>query len=105
MSDCKTATHVQLSLRVTNSMNSKHDRSALLLRIFAGILAILSFLLVALRLYSLAGPGSANEGDDIMNMMRLLFPLSLGMILAYLAIKGRIPFSARDLNESNTPDK
>lgn len=86
-------------------MNTKQDRTALLLRIIAGILALLSFLLVGLRLYSLAGAGNTEEADDIMNMLRLLFPLSLGIILGYLAIKGRIPFSARDLNDSNNTDK
>jgi len=84
-------------------MNTKQDRTALLLRIIAGILALLSFLLVGLRLYSLAGPGNVDETDDFMNMMRLLFPLSLGMILGYLAIKGRMPFSSRDLNETKYP--
>ena len=86
-------------------MNTKLDRTALLLRIVAGILALLSFLLVGLRLYSLAGHGNTHEADNIMNMMRLLFPLSLGMIIGYLAIKGRIPFSARDLNDTKNTDK
>ena len=81
-------------------MPTHHDRTAFLLRIVAGVLAILSFMLVGLRLYSLAGPDAANETDDFMNMMRLLFPLSLGLIFGYLAIKGRIPFSARDIEES-----
>ncbi len=81
-------------------MQTDQDKTALLLRIVAGILALLAFLLVGLRLYSLMGPGNANETDEFMNMMRLLFPLSLGMIFGYLALKGRIPFSARDLNET-----
>ncbi len=84
-------------------MQSDQDKTALLLRIVAGILALLAFLLVGLRLYSLMGSGNTNETDDFMNMMRLLFPLSLGMIFGYLALKGRIPFSARDLVETKHP--
>jgi len=64
-----------------------------LLRVVAGVLAMLSFCLTGLRLYHLSVQGIPMGADSIMPAMRLLFPLSLGLFFGYLAWKGRLPFS------------
>ncbi len=73
-------------------MTSPQTGLALLLRVIAGILAVLAFALVGLRLYSLSHQ-QVSDAESLMHSLRILFPASLGAILAYLAIKGRIPFS------------
>lgn len=73
-------------------MTSSQTGLALLLRIVAGILALLAFALVGLRLYSLSHQ-DVFGGDSLLHSLKILFPASLGIILGYLAVKGRIPFS------------
>ena len=65
----------------------------LLLRIMAGFLALLSFAVVAIRLYAYSGAGGEGAQGDLMVSLRLLFPLTLGLFLAYWAIKGKMPFT------------
>lgn len=73
--------------------NTHPSRTALWLRIIAGVLALLAFGLTGLRLYYLSMQGIPMGGDSIMPALRLLFPLSLGLFFGYLAWKGRLPFS------------
>jgi hypothetical protein len=65
----------------------------LLLRILAGVLALLSFAVVAIRLYAYSGAGVGGGPGDLMVSLRLLFPLTLGLFLGYWAIKGKMPFT------------
>ena len=65
----------------------------LLLRIVAGILALLSFAVVAIRLYAYSGAGGEGAPGDLMMSLRLLFPLTMGLFLGYWAIKGKMPFT------------
>jgi hypothetical protein len=74
-------------------MNTRPSRTALWLRVVAGVLAMLAFCLTGLRLYHLSVQGIPMGADSIMPAMRLLFPLSLGLFFGYLAWKGRLPFS------------
>jgi hypothetical protein len=65
----------------------------LLLRIMAGVLALLSLAVVAIRLYAYSGAGGEGGLGDLMLSLRLLFPLTLGLFLGYWAIKGKMPFT------------
>lgn len=58
------------------------------LRVICGILALLSLLLTGARIYSM----SDQETASVMQMMSLLFPLSVTILCGYMAIKGRMPF-------------
>ncbi len=64
----------------------------LILRIAAGLLALACFVLVSLRLYSLLVLDIEFEtGERFVNVLRIVFPLSLGLIAAYVAVKGVMP--------------
>jgi hypothetical protein len=65
----------------------------LLLRIMAGVLALLSFAVVGIRLYGYSVAGGEGGPGDLMVSLRLLFPLTLGLFLGYWAIKGKMPFT------------
>ncbi len=66
---------------------------SLILRITAGVLALACLVLVALRLYYLFVVDIELEpGEGFVNVLRILFPLSLGLIAAYIAVKGGLPF-------------
>ncbi len=65
------------------------------LRITSGVLALLSLLLTGLRFYSM----SDQESASIMQIMSLIFPLSVAMLCGYMAIKGRMPF----MDNQNSP--
>ena len=60
-------------------------------RIFSGILAALSLAVVAIRLYVAARSGLPEGTDEILFAMKLLFPLSVGLIFGYAAFTGQIP--------------
>jgi hypothetical protein len=64
-----------------------------LLRIMAGILALLSFAVVGIRLYGYSAAGGEGGAGEFMVLLRLLFPLTLGLFLGYWAIKGKMPFT------------
>ncbi|UCE88657.1 MAG: hypothetical protein JSW10_10020 [Pseudomonadota bacterium] len=74
---------------------SQPDPTAKLIRIAAGVLALMSFGLVGLRLYALSGYDAAVAGgeSEFISVMKLLFPATLGLFFAYLAWKGKLPFS------------
>ncbi len=59
-----------------------------MLRVVCGILALLSLLLAGARIYSM----SDQETASVMQMMGLLFPISVTILCGYMAIKGRMPF-------------
>jgi hypothetical protein len=59
----------------------------------AGILALLSFAVVGIRLYGYSVAGGEGGAGDLMVSLRLLFPLTLGLFLGYWAIKGQMPFT------------
>ncbi|MEN8131210.1 MAG: hypothetical protein ABFS45_13665 [Pseudomonadota bacterium] len=63
------------------------------LRLISGLLALLSFALFAVRLYGYSVLDIQTGVEGVMSSLRLLFPLSLGLIFGYLAVKGRFPFS------------
>lgn len=60
-------------------------------RVAAGILAVLSLGLTAIRIYYLSKLGPPEGSSDLVLMLGLIFPLSLGLIFGYLAIVGKIP--------------
>ncbi len=63
------------------------------LRLISGLLALLSFALFAVRLYGYSVLDIQAGVEGVMSSLRLLFPLSLGLIFGYVAVKGRFPFS------------
>ncbi len=65
----------------------------MLMRIAAGILALLAFALTGLRLYFLSTIPPGQEDNPLMHSLMILFPLSLGLFFGYLALRGRLPFS------------
>ncbi len=60
-------------------------------RVAAGILAVLALGLTAIRVYYLSRLGPPEGSNDLVLMLGLIFPLSLGLIFGYLAIVGKIP--------------
>ncbi len=60
-------------------------------RIFSGILAAFSIAVVATRLEVAARSGLPEGTDEILFAMKLLFPLSVGLIFGYAAFTGQIP--------------
>jgi len=77
-------------------MDSPRSTTAFVLRLIAGVLALVAFGLTGLRLYSLSVLGLLMGPDSLKYALGLLFPLSLGLIFGYLAWKGRLPFSQDD---------
>jgi hypothetical protein len=65
---------------------------ALILRIAAGILALVSFVLVGLRLYGYSHADLELRSDAFTLSLQLLFPLSLGLMFGYMALTGKMPF-------------
>ena len=61
------------------------------LRATSGILAILSLLLVGIRIYSISNTGMASM--TINQLLGLVFPLSVTLLFGYVAIIGRMPFT------------
>ncbi len=60
-----------------------------LLRSISGILAVLSLLLVVLRVQAIADM----EATTIKEVLSIIFPLSIVLMFGYIAIKGRMPFT------------
>ena len=67
------------------------------LRATSGILAVLSLLLVGIRIYSISNTGMASM--TINQLLGLVFPLSVTLLFGYVAIIGRMPFT----QEQKTP--
>jgi len=70
-----------------------------LLRIAAGILAILTTAWIVMLLYSTSALGF--QSASVSFSMRILFLVLAALFAAYIAIKGRLPFSAEDLKQDN----
>ncbi len=71
----------------------------LLIRGGSAILALLAFFLVGIRLYAVSNNLIPMQNVNILFTLQLLFTLTMGLFLAYIAIKGRLPFSESDMNK------
>ena len=69
------------------------------LRATSGILAILSLLLVGIRIYSISNTGMASM--TINQLLGLIFPLSVTLLFGYVAIIGRMPFTQEQKTSSS----
>jgi hypothetical protein len=77
-------------------MNVDDKTLSIVLRVVGGSLAVACFVLVFLRVYSLFVLGvEASAAERFVHVLRILFPLSLGLIAAYVAFTGNIPFTSR----------
>ncbi len=77
-------------------MNIDDRTLSIALRVVGGTLALACFFLVVLRVYSLYVLGIDTSGaENFVNVLRILFPLSLGVIAGYVAVTGNIPFTSR----------
>jgi hypothetical protein len=61
-----------------------------LLRSISGVLALLSLLLVVLRMQAMSGVDAAT----VKEVLGVIFPLSVFLLFGYIAIKGRMPFTS-----------
>jgi hypothetical protein len=61
-----------------------------LLRSISGVLALLSLLLVVLRMQAISGVDTAT----VKEVLGVIFPLSVFLLFGYIAIKGRMPFTS-----------
>ena len=80
-------------------MTSRHNKIAILLRVFSGALALIAFAISGIRGYGylVAGPQWGAEGGII--ILGIFFPLSLGLIFGYLAVKGKFPFTRKHIEK------
>jgi hypothetical protein len=67
------------------------DTTKQLLRIGAGALAVIALGVVALRIYAISKTGMW-QPDPFLQVLRLIFPLSVAAIFGYVAWKGSVPF-------------
>lgn len=67
-----------------------------MLRIVAGILAVISMGVVVARFYAIDRIGG--EAENVINVMRVIFPLSVAGLFGYIAWKGVFPFYKQDYN-------
>ena len=72
----------------------KAETSKLMWRLVAGLLAVFSMVLVIMRLFGYSLGGEEVASDSVMGLLRLLFPLAVAVMSGYIAVKGRIPFTA-----------
>lgn len=80
---------------------SRPSLVTLTLRIAAGFLALLSFVLVGLRLYAYSHADITLRSDHLTISLQLLFPLSLGLMFGYMALKGKMPFMNEGKSQRN----
>ncbi len=77
-------------------MNIDDKTLSIVLRLVGGSLAVACFVLVFLRIYSIMVIGiEASAAERFVHVLRILFPLSLGIIAGYVAFTGNIPFTSR----------
>ncbi len=77
-------------------MNIDDKTLSTVLRVVGGTLAVACFVLVFLRLYSLFLLDlDTSAAENFVYVLRILFPLSLGLIAGYVAFTGNIPFTSR----------
>ena len=62
-----------------------------ILRIVSGVLAVFSLAIVVARFYEIDKIGG--EAETVMNVMRIIFPLSVALLFGYIAWKGVFPFN------------
>ena len=75
-------------------MKMSHKTLSILLRLAAGALALVCFVLVFLRIYGLfVVDTEATHAESFVHLLRILFPLSLGLISGYITFTGKIPFT------------
>jgi len=72
----------------------KAETSKLMWRVVAGLLAVFSMVLVTMRLFGYSLSGDEVASDSVMELLRLLFPLAVAVISGYIAVRGKIPFTA-----------
>jgi hypothetical protein len=61
------------------------------MRIVAGVLAVFSLGVVIMRFIEINKIGG--EAESVMNIMKLIFPLSVALFAGYIAWKGVFPFN------------
>jgi hypothetical protein len=61
-----------------------------LLRSISGVLALLSLLLVVLRMQAISDLDTAT----VKEVLGVIFPLSVFLLFGYIAVKGRMPFTS-----------
>lgn len=62
-----------------------------IMRIIAGVLAVFSLGVVMMRFYEINQIGG--QAESVMNVMKLIFPLSVALFAGYIAWKGVFPFN------------
>ena len=72
----------------------KTETSKLMWRIVAGFLAVFSMVLVIMGLFGYSLAEEQVAADSVMDLLRLLFPLAVAVISSYIAVRGKIPFTA-----------
>ena len=72
----------------------KAETSKLMWRVVAGLLAVFSMALVIMRLFDYSLSEDEVASDSVMELLRLLFPLAVAVISGYIAVRGKIPFTA-----------
>jgi len=64
-----------------------------IMRIAAGLLALMAFAVTGLRLYFLSTIPPGQEDNPLMPSLMILLPLSLGPFFGYLTLRGRLSSS------------
>lgn len=83
-------------------MNVDDKTLSIVLRVVGGSLAVACFVLVFLRVYSLLVLDmEVSAAENFVHVLRIVFPLSLGLIAAYVAFTGNIPFTSRRERHKN----
>lgn len=75
---------------------------ATILRVVAGVLALVSLAVAGIRFYGMHTLDTAMGARGAIYSLRLLFPLSLALFFGYVTWKGKLPFSP-DSNDSADP--
>ncbi|HEC12348.1 MAG TPA: hypothetical protein ENI80_03720 [Acidiferrobacteraceae bacterium] len=75
---------------------------ATILRVVAGILALVSMGVAGIRFYGMNTLDTAMGAMGAIYSLRLLFPLSLAAFFGYVAWKGKLPFGPES-NDSVDP--
>jgi hypothetical protein len=68
---------------------------SVILRLGAGVLALLSLVVVVARLYGFIMVEPTSAAELFLQLLRIFFPLSVVLIFGYMAIRGKIPFLDR----------
>ncbi len=77
---------------------------AIILRVIAGVLALVSVGVVGIRFYSMHTLDVAMGAMGAMYSLRLLFPLSLALFFGYVAWKGKLPFGPESDDSAGPKD-